>query len=99
MSTDVMHPMADGASCAWRRWAVAAGLLAGLLAGPALAAPFEADTAPRAQGGDDALTIIDWVQTGRFAAGLDTAVPGLEFQKADCAPRATLGDGEVTIID
>ena len=65
----------------------------------------EADVAPR-PGGNDAVTISDWVQVGRFAAGLDMTAPGVEFQRADCAPRlapdgVTLarGDGRVTISD
>ena len=40
--------------------------------------------------------ITDWVQEGRFAAGLDQEyilTNAAEFQQADCAPRATLGDG------
>src|SRR5262249_22663388 len=43
--------------------------------------------------------IADWVQTGRFAAGFDTATPGGEFQRADTAPRSTLGNGAITISD
>ncbi len=58
---------------------------------------FEGDVAPR-PGGDHALTIIDWVQLGRFVAGLDS-VSDAEFQRADCAPRATLGNGVISITD
>jgi uncharacterized protein (TIGR03437 family) len=58
----------------------------------------EADVAPRGNP-NGAVTISDWVQVGRFAAGLDTASPGSEFQRADCAPRATLGNGGITISD
>lgn len=59
---------------------------------------FEADVSPR-PAGDGSVTIADWVQVGRFAAGLDTVTAGAEFQKADCAPRASLGDGTVSIAD
>jgi hypothetical protein len=58
---------------------------------------FEADIAPRT-GGDGVLSIIDWVQAGRFAAALDTIEPG-EFQRVDCAPRATRGNGAVSVAD
>lgn len=60
---------------------------------------YEADVAPRPSGNNGAVTITDWVQVGRFAAGLDTAATGSEFQRADCAPKATLGDGRITIAD
>lgn len=43
-------------------------------------------------------TVVDWVQCGRFAAGLDN-LSGSEFQRADCAPRETKGDGRLTISD
>jgi hypothetical protein len=59
---------------------------------------FEADVAPRPQG-NGSVTITDWVQIGRFAAGLDTAAAGVEFQRADCAPRDTKGDGRLTVAD
>jgi hypothetical protein len=59
---------------------------------------FEGDVAPRGNT-NGAVTIIDWVQVGRFAAGLDVAGEGTEFQRADCAPRETLGDGKITIAD
>lgn len=61
-------------------------------------AVFEADVAPRPTG-DGSVTVADWVQVGRFAAGLDTVTAGAEFQRADCAPRASLGDGTVSIVD
>ncbi len=61
---------------------------------------FEADVTPRPDGdGNGAVTITDWVQLGRFVAGLETASPGNEFQRADCAPRETLGDGRISITD
>jgi tellurite resistance-related uncharacterized protein len=62
------------------------------------AAAFEGDVSPRPNG-DKALTLRDWVQEGRFVAGLDYPTNASEFQRADCAPRATLGDGEITVID
>ncbi len=70
-----------------------------------LKAGYEADVSPRPNGSNNGtVTISDWVQVGRFAAGLDrTSSPG-EFQKADCAPRNSngalaLGNGAITISD
>ncbi len=60
---------------------------------------FEGDVSPRPNGSNGTVTISDWVQTGRFAAGFDTPAAGSEFQRADTAPRATLGNGSVTISD
>jgi hypothetical protein len=61
---------------------------------------YEADVAPRPNGSNNgAVSIADWVQIGRFAAGLDTVSPGSEFQRADCAPRDTLGNGSISISD
>ena len=61
---------------------------------------YEADVTPRPNGKNDgAIAITDWVQVGRFAAGLDTAASGGEFQRADCAPRDTKGDGQIGIVD
>lgn len=61
---------------------------------------FEADLTPRPDGDNNGtVTITDWVQLGRFVAGLDIAEPGNEFQRADCAPRDTLGDGRISITD
>jgi hypothetical protein len=62
------------------------------------ATALEGDVWPRPNG-DEALNISDWVQEGRFVAGLDVPANGSEFQRADCAPRATLGDGQITVID
>jgi hypothetical protein len=60
---------------------------------------FESDVAPRPNGSNDGtVSIADWVQAGRFAAGLDTPSGG-EFQRVDCAPKGTLGDGIITISD
>src|SRR5205823_984003 len=61
---------------------------------------YEADVTPRPNGkGDSSVAITDWVEVGRFAAGLDTAAGGSEFQRADCAPKETKGDGQITITD
>ena len=59
---------------------------------------YEGDVAPLPNG-DGAVTLIDWVQVGRFVAGLDTITNTGEFQRADCAPRATYGDGQLTVAD
>jgi uncharacterized protein (TIGR03437 family) len=59
----------------------------------------EGDVAPRPQGSNGTVTIADWVQTGRFAAGFDSVAAGSEFQRADTAPRATFGNGAITISD
>src|SRR6185503_19367160 len=58
----------------------------------------EGDVSPR-PGGNGVVSLADYVQIGRFAAGLDTVTVGSEFQKADCAPRSTLGDGVVSLAD
>ncbi|MEK7832420.1 MAG: hypothetical protein AAB401_15115 [Acidobacteriota bacterium] len=61
---------------------------------------YEADVNPRPDGDNNGtIAITDWVQVGKFVAGLDTAATGNEFQRADCAPRAGLGDGRISIID
>src|SRR5207249_3391694 len=61
---------------------------------------YEGDVAPRPNGNNNGtVSIADWVQCGRFAAGLDTPNFGSEFQRADTAPRATFGNGSVTISD
>jgi hypothetical protein len=59
---------------------------------------FEADVAPRPDG-DGTVTIVDWVQVGRYVAGLDVPGSASEFQRADCAPRSTQGDGLLTVSD
>jgi hypothetical protein len=56
------------------------------------------DVAPRPNG-NEIVNIADWVQEGRFVAGLDIVSNGSEFQRADCAPRATQGDGQITVAD
>ncbi len=61
---------------------------------------YEADVAPRVFGNNNgSVTITDWVQVGRFVAGLDSPANSSEFQRADCAPRDTLGDGRLTLAD
>jgi hypothetical protein len=60
---------------------------------------YEGDVAPRPNGSNGTVTISDWVQTGRFAASLDTPTAGSEFQRADTAPRSTLGNGAITVSD
>jgi hypothetical protein len=62
------------------------------------ASGLEADVAPRGNV-NGAVSISDWVQVGRFAAGLDVVNPGSEFQRADCAPISTLGNGVISIAD
>ena len=59
---------------------------------------YEADVAPRPNG-NGTVSTTDWVQVGRFAAGLDTAAAGSEFQRADCAPRSSLGNGAISTTD
>jgi hypothetical protein len=58
---------------------------------------YMADVAPRV-GGNGAVTIADWVQVGRFAAGLADISNACEFAKADCAPKP-YGNGVITISD
>jgi len=59
---------------------------------------YEADVAPRGDG-DGRVAVTDWVQVGRFVAGLDTPATPSEYQHADCAPRSSKGDGTLTISD
>src|SRR3990172_13189665 len=61
---------------------------------------FEGDVSPRPNGNNNgSVSIADWVQIGRFAAGVDVVSMGSEFQKADCAPRSGLGNGSITVSD
>jgi hypothetical protein len=56
--------------------------------------------APRPHGSNTGtITATDWAQSGRFAAGLDQAAAGSEFQRADSAPRDTLGDSVISAAD
>ncbi len=61
---------------------------------------FEADVSPRPTGNNNGtVTIADWVQLGRFSAGLETPRTDVnEFQRADCAPKPC-GDGRVGVSD
>ncbi|MBL9168406.1 MAG: immunoglobulin domain-containing protein [Verrucomicrobiales bacterium] len=59
---------------------------------------FEADVAPRPEG-DRRLTLGDWVQIGRFVAGLDEPSSPQEYQRVDCAPAETAGDGRLSVKD
>jgi hypothetical protein len=70
------------------------------LAGTVTVVPtaLEGDVAP--VGNEDFVVgITDWVQEGRYVAGVDTITNASEFQRADCAPRDTLGDGYITVAD
>jgi hypothetical protein len=63
-----------------------------------IAQGFEADVSPRPSG-NGSVTVADWVQVGRFVAGLDTSAAGGEFQRADCAPRDSKGNGSLSVAD
>jgi hypothetical protein len=58
----------------------------------------EADIAPRPEGSGH-VSVTDWVQVGRFVAGLDIAASGGEFQRVDCAPRSSSGNGAISVSD
>ncbi|MFN0084250.1 MAG: proprotein convertase P-domain-containing protein [Blastocatellia bacterium] len=61
---------------------------------------YEADVSPRPSGNNnDRITVTDWVQMGRFIAGLEAPAAGSEFQRADSAPRQSLGDGRIDLAD
>jgi hypothetical protein len=70
------------------------------LAGTVTVTPtsLEGDVSPRPNG-DYAIGANDWLQEGRFVAGLDTISNTAEFQRADCAPRGTAGDGVIDAAD
>ncbi|MBI3869137.1 MAG: hypothetical protein HY299_11475 [Verrucomicrobia bacterium] len=59
---------------------------------------FEADVTPR-QSPDRRITLSDWVQVGRFVAGLDDVASSDEFQRVDNAPIETAGDGRLSVMD
>lgn len=59
---------------------------------------FEGDVAPR-PAGDARLTLGDWVQVGRFVAGLDEPASPEEYQRVDCGPAESAGDGRLTVKD
>ncbi|MDX2033352.1 MAG: NF038122 family metalloprotease [Blastocatellia bacterium] len=58
----------------------------------------EADVSPRPNG-NGSVSVADWVQVGRFVAGLDLVSTGSEFQRADCAPKDTRGNGSLSVAD
>lgn len=59
---------------------------------------FEGDLAPLPNG-DGSVTVVDWVQVGRYVAALDSPTNASQFQRADCAPRSGGGDGLLTVSD
>jgi hypothetical protein len=59
---------------------------------------FEGDLAPLPNG-DGTVSVIDWVQVGRYVAALDSPANASQFQRADCAPRSSGGDGLLTVSD
>lgn len=58
----------------------------------------EGDASP-APNGNRSLDIFDWVQVGRYVAGLETITNANEFQRVDCAPRDAGGDGQLKVTD
>jgi hypothetical protein len=60
--------------------------------------PLEGDAAPVPSGNGN-LDLFDWVQVGRYVAGLDPITNRDVFQKVDCAPRNTQGDGKLKVTD
>jgi hypothetical protein len=87
----------DAGAMTGGNYALAGGFW-GLYSLPDESSGIEGDVSPRAQA-NGVVSVTDWVQVGRFVAGLDAASVGAEFQRADCAPRATLGDGRLTVSD
>lgn len=76
------------------------GRAAGITGSIRVGQGYEADASPRPTGNNTGIfTITDWVQIGRFLAGLEVPANGSEFQRADVAPRETLGDGQITLSD
>lgn len=59
----------------------------------------EGDVSPRGAQADGLFDVSDFIQIGRFAAGLDGPVPANEFQKADVSPVETKGDGSIDLFD
>jgi hypothetical protein len=65
----------------------------------------EADVSPRPEGSrTGTVTVTDWVQVGRFVAGLDPVAAAAEFRRVDCAPRVSGGNvvggnGQITVTD
>ncbi len=62
-----------------------------------ICAGYKGDVSPRPDG-NGAVSISDWVQVGRFAAGLAEFSNACEFARADCAPKPC-GNGAITISD
>jgi invasion protein IalB len=60
--------------------------------------PLAGDVSPRPNG-NQVLNIDDWIQEGRFVAGLDIVSNGGEYQRADCAPRGAPSGGPITVAD
>ncbi|HYE32575.1 MAG TPA: tandem-95 repeat protein, partial [Methylomirabilota bacterium] len=66
---------------------------------------FEGDLTPRPYGNNNgSVTITDWVQAGRFVAGLDAITSASEYMRVDAAPRisggqAVHGNGLISIAD
>jgi hyaluronate lyase len=58
---------------------------------------YKGDVAPRLAG-NGLVTIADWAQIGRFAAGLSEFSNACEYASADCSPKPC-GDGLITISD
>lgn len=64
---------------------------------------YEGDIMP-AGGGDNQVTLADWIKAGRLAAQLDVPAPGDETVRADCSPYVVDdvfigGDGAIGIGD
>ena len=61
-------------------------------------ADFEGDLSP-APNGNKQVDIFDWIQVGRYVAGLDDIGDTSQFQRADSAPLETSGNGLLTVSD
>jgi hypothetical protein len=64
---------------------------------------YEGDVMPPG-GGDNQVTLTDWIKAGRFAARLDVPAPGDETIRADCSPYVVNdvfigGDGAFSLGD
>ncbi len=80
--------------------ASATNLTATFLGGTVAITPsdLEGDVSPRPNG-NYTISVTDWVQVGRFVAGLDSFINASEFQRADCAPKNNRGNGSISITD
>ncbi|HEY3913872.1 MAG TPA: immunoglobulin domain-containing protein, partial [Verrucomicrobiae bacterium] len=56
------------------------------------------DVSPQPNG-NEAVDIDDWIQEGRFVAGLDIITNASEYMRADCAPRGAPAGGPITVAD